>query len=56
LCKPPTSGEIEITDDGGFNYGKKKQQQTERANCRVRYQEYGAITSTSKIIFLGFMV
>ncbi len=24
LCKPPSSGRIEITDDGGFNYVKKR--------------------------------
>ena len=26
LCKPPKSGKIEITDFGGFTYGKKRQQ------------------------------
>lgn len=37
LCKPPSSGKIEITDDGGFNYVKKRKQQTEGTDCRIRY-------------------
>ena len=32
LCKPPLSGKIE-TDNGGFNYGKKRKQQIEGSNA-----------------------